>query len=84
LKNHHDHIFFKKLYGNTLGIYEPETAVITVDHRRDLLSTLIHEFTHHLHPDWSETRVLHFERKMINALTQRQIKNILRALGNVL
>ena len=83
LRTHSNHIFFKKLYGE-YGNYNLETTDITIDHRRDFLSTLIHEFLHHLHRDWSETRVLKNEKKIINALTIRQIKNILKALANIL
>lgn len=84
LKNHSSHIFFEKLYGNYVGKYDIETTDITIDHRRDFLSTLIHEYLHHVHPDWSETKVLNQERKLINALSVRQVKNILKALAKVI
>jgi len=84
LREHSDHIFFEKIYGNTIGLYNYETENITVDYRRELLPTLIHEFIHHIHPDWSETRVLRLESRTINSLSKRQVKNILRVLGKVI
>jgi hypothetical protein len=84
LKSHSSQIFFRKLYGNQSGNYDYETEDIIVDHRRDFLSTLIHEFLHHIHPDWSETKVLSTERRLINSLTPRQVRNILKKLGKVL
>ena len=84
LKSHQNHIFFKKLHMNVHGNYEPSTTNITVDYRRDFLSTLIHEYFHHIHPDWCETKVLRNEVKMINALSVRQAKNILKAWVKVL
>jgi len=83
LKSHHDHIFFKKIYGNKVGKYDYQTTDLIVDYRRDLLSILIHEYAHHKYPEWCETKVLSFERKMINILSEKQIKNILRAIGKI-
>jgi len=84
LRNHSDQIFFKKLYGNVYGYYDHGTAEITIDHRRDVIATLIHEFIHHIHHDWSETKVLNYERRIVNSLTPRQIKNIIKVLGEIL
>jgi len=72
------------LSGNYAGKYNYETTDITIDHRRDFLSTLIHEYLHHIHPDMCETKVLYEESRIINALSIRQIKNILKALAEIL
>lgn len=52
--------------------------VITVDYRREFISTLIHEVLHYFHPTWSETKVLREEKKIINALSVRQVRNVLK------
>lgn len=82
LKNHSDHIYFEKLYKNVYGSYDNTTKDIKVDYRRDIIPTLIHEALHHWHPDWSETEVIKNESLIINTLSARQIKNIIKAIGN--
>jgi len=83
LRNNSDHIHFQKLYRNVCGTYDDGTQDITIDYRRDIISTLIHEALHHWHPDWNETKVIQHESLIINALTARQIKNILRVIGKI-
>jgi len=82
LRHHADQIFFKKLYGGVLGYYDHGTAEITIDHRREVIPTLIHEFIHHIHNDWSETKVRNYERRMLNSLSPNQIKHIIKILAN--
>lgn len=80
-------IEFKKHRGYRGMCYTQENeslSHVTLDHRDKLLSTLIHEFLHHQHWDWSETEVLNMERKLINALSDRQIRNIIKAFAEVL
>jgi len=81
IREHSKDIRFEKLYSNTVGSYDSKTKQIIVDYRRDILSTLIHEVLHHWHPDWCETKVLQHESLIINSLSQRQIKNIIRVIG---
>jgi hypothetical protein len=57
-------------------------AYVTVDYRKDILSSLIHEVLHFYYPQWSEKKVLRMESQMVNAITERQAKNILKALAN--
>lgn len=56
-------------------------ALVTIDYRRDILSCLIHEVLHHYYPKWSEKKVLRMEAKIINRLTERQAKNIVKKLA---
>ena len=84
LFNHSDHIFIRKLHQDVHGEYDPSTEDIHIDFRRDLISTLIHEAFHHWHPNWCETKVLEMESKVVNSLSQRQVKNVIKALANVL
>ena len=81
LREHSDRIVFQKLYQNWYGTYDWDTHKITIDFRRDILSTLIHEALHHWHPDWSETKVARHESLIINSLSITQIKNIIKVLG---
>jgi len=82
LSHHSDHIHFEKLYSNVYGFYDDKTQDITIDYRRDIIPTLIHEALHHWHPDWSETKVIKHESLIINALTPKQIKNIIKAIAD--
>lgn len=51
---------------------------IHLDHRSTLISTLIHEALHYFYPEASETWILKMERKLINEITDRQVRNIIR------
>jgi len=66
------------------GKYEPSDDEITIDYRKELIPTLIHEIMHCLHPDWCETKVLTKEREVVNAMSLRQCKNILRRFSSYL
>lgn len=56
--------------------------VVTLDHRENVISTLIHEVLHAIHDDWSETDILEMERKLINALSDRQIRNLIKRFAD--
>jgi hypothetical protein len=56
--------------------YKP--TEIHLDHRDPILPTLIHEALHYFYPQASETWVLTMERKIVNQLSDRQVRNILR------
>jgi len=84
LRNHAQWIIFKKLRG-MCALYEKEGAHgpvrITIDHRKDLISSLIHEALHHWHPNWSESKVIKHENMIMNAMTPFQAKNIMKVWG---
>jgi hypothetical protein len=84
MRNHSDHIHFQKLYSNVYGSYNDDTKEIRVDYRRDIIPTLIHEALHHWYPDWNETKVRQHESFIINALTQRQIRNIIKVIAEII
>lgn len=81
LRNHSDRIHFQKLYSNVYGSYDDATHEIKIDYRRDILATLIHEALHHWHPDWNETKVRQHESLIINSLSAKQIRNIIKVIG---
>lgn len=84
LRHHSDLISFEKLPRNVYGYYEMETHEIIIDYRRDIISTLIHEFLHHIYPEWCETKVIKMESRLINSMSPKQIKNIIKILGTSL
>jgi hypothetical protein len=67
---------FKKL-----GIYgwcRYDDDVLLVDHRKSPIRTAYHECLHYLYPDWSETKVLRIESRMINKLTMLEIAQFMK------
>ena len=83
MKTHDDRIFLKKLRGIS-AYYETPTEEIVLDYRKELISGLVHEFIHHINPKWCETKVEEYERILMNSLSIRQIKNIIKMLSKVL
>jgi len=81
LKTQPDTVILKKLWGNCCGLYHPDTDTIDIDFRRGIIPTLVHEALHKFHPNWSETKVWEHESKIMNSLTPRQVKNIIRMLA---
>ena len=81
LRSHPDRIDFQKLSRGVYGYYYDETEEIVIDYRRQIIPTLVHEALHHFHKDWSETRVYNEERRMMNSLTPRQIKNLIKVIA---
>lgn len=59
-------------------------SLVVLDHRSDVISSLIHEFIHLEHQDWTEEQVLELEDKIINSLSNRQIKNLIKRLAEAL
>lgn len=81
LKRHSDRIILQKLPKNVSGYYDDGTEEITIDYRKDIVPTLIHEAIHHWHPDWCERKVIKEEKRITKFLTVRQCKNILKTLA---
>ena len=46
---------------------------ITLDYRKDIIPTLIHECIHLLEPEWSEAQVAYSEKRVVNALTEDNV-----------
>jgi len=84
LRHHSKWIVIKKLRG-ACAIYETEGVNgpihIILDPRKELISGLIHEALHHWHPDWSEKKVERNETCIMNALTPKQAKNVIKELA---
>lgn len=63
---------------------QPTSAEIILDPRKAVFSTVIHEVIHYIYPEWCETDVLRYEAEIVNNLTERQVKNIIKRLARAL
>ena len=77
-------MFILRKLRNCHGEYDPLRDTISLDFRRELLPTIIHESIHALHYGWSETQVIHRERQIVAALSIRQVRNILKRFAQIL
>jgi hypothetical protein len=71
---------FEKIHGNVVGYYDYDTEEITLDYRKDIIPTLVHEYLHHLHSKWSETKIIAREKEIMSVLTAKQCRTILKNL----
>lgn len=84
LKGGH-HIAFKKMRIDRGRIWlDEECREVQLDHRSEILSTLIHEHLHHQHPTWCESDILKMESLVVNSLTDRQVRNIIKRFADAL
>ena len=72
------------------GKWEPNPSVPTVEYeielnpREDILPTLIHEMLHHLFPEKRHSWIDKTEKQMVELLSDRQMKNLCKSLGDVI
>ena len=78
LKNN-QHVALKKLRGYQ-GEYDFCGDEITIDYRKELLPTLVHEFIHKFYPEKSESWVLKKESLVMRHLSSSQAKHLLTLL----
>jgi hypothetical protein len=71
-----DFLVFKKLGIFGWCLYDED--VLLVDHRKSPIRTAYHECLHYLYPEWSETKVLRVESKMINKLSMLEIAQFMK------
>jgi hypothetical protein len=62
-------------------LYDLVTKEITIDYRKDIIPTLIHEAIHHWHSDWSEKKVIKEEKRITNLLTPKLCISIIGAIA---
>jgi hypothetical protein len=72
-------LVFKKLGIYGWCLYEKD--MLLVDHRKSPIRTAYHECLHYLYPEWSETKVLSVESKMINRLTMLEIATFMKYIS---
>lgn len=75
-KSHLNFFRFRKLKG-AMGYCEWENGIV-LDYRRELVPTLIHECIHYLEPEWSESRVLYAEKRVVNFINNKQLLKLLK------
>jgi hypothetical protein len=51
---------------------------IELDHRKDLIPTIIHECIHFIEQDWPENKVLYAEKRIMNIITEDDIILLLK------
>lgn len=59
--------------------YNSET--LEFDHRKEFIRTAYHECVHYLYPDWSETKVLYIESRLINSISILDTANFLKYIS---
>jgi len=73
----------KKFKGNLHGIAFAVIQSMTVDFRKDALSTIIHECLHILYPCQPEKWVLKVEKGVVDNMTQLQFQNLCFKVGSM-
>jgi hypothetical protein len=68
---------FKKMR-RSQGICDYENDILEFDPRREFVRTAFHECVHYIYPDWSETKVLYVESRIINVCTSFEIARFLK------
>lgn len=76
-------IQFKKMR-KYRGEMDLDTNAVLLDHRDQVVSTLVHEYLHHRHPTWTEEQILESEDSIMSKITHRQICNIIKELAAAL
>lgn len=66
------------------GYCHQDIERIELDYRDEIISTLIHEAIHFIYPDMVEEDVLKQESLLINSLSPRQVRNIIKRFGAIL
>lgn len=69
------YFILKKLRG-VHGYCEWEDGIL-LDYRKELVPTIIHECLHLMEPDWPEVQVMYTEKRIINAITEEDVKILL-------
>jgi len=60
------------------------TATVVLDHRYDILPTIIHEFLHYKYPEWPEKDISEMEKAIVSKLSSRRVKNIIKKFADAL
>jgi len=74
----------KAVAGEIEGWDRNGRVIITLNPKCDVVSTMMHEFLHYRHPSFCESKIRKLELKLMNSLSDRQIKNILKRVANYL
>jgi hypothetical protein len=75
-------LVFKKLGIYGWCLYDED--LLLVDPRKSPIRTAYHECLHYLYPEWSETKVLRVESRMINKLSMLEIAQFMKHISSKL
>lgn len=78
-KSQRGFVSFKKLR-SIHGYCDFEEEEICIDWRKEFIATAIHEMLHFNKPEWSESKVMKFEKKIINHITEEDVVCLLKIL----
>ena len=71
----------KRFKGNLQGIAFAAVQSMTVDFRKEALSTILHECLHILYGNWPEKKVLAVEKGIVDHMSQTQWQNLCFKIG---
>jgi hypothetical protein len=77
-------IKFRKMGWHGFIHFDEVSAVVKLDHRKELFPTIIHEAMHFIYPEWSEEKVLRKEAMIVNALSERQVRNVIKRFADAI
>lgn len=77
-------IFHVKKLRSARGYCHQTIERIELDYRDEIISTLLHEALHFIYPEMTEEDVLKNELELINTLSARQVRNIIKRFGAIL
>lgn len=72
-----EEVLFEKMRGYYGWI---DNGSVVLDHRKQLLSTFVHECLHEVYPEWPESKVEWLETMIMANIGPTQVKNLLTAL----
>lgn len=79
-----ENIKIKKIHKYYYGLYFPDSDEIIVDYRCPIISIFVHEMVHKFYPDKNETWVLLAEKRIMNKITRRQAKNLMKTICSIM
>lgn len=71
-----------KRYVQYRGYYWPEEETIDIDYRYEIIPTLIHEYLHHFHEDWSESKVEKEERCIMAVIPKKHCISLIKLFAD--
>jgi len=61
---------------NTIGLCDDETHILYIDHRQDVLATIVHECLHAIYPDKGEPEIRRLEKLVMGQMSSIQAKRL--------
>jgi hypothetical protein len=78
-------IEFKKMPATHGAIWPEEYPTkMLLNPKGEMFTTIIHEALHYMNPEWCETQVIREEIRIVDKLTDRQVRNIIKRFAKAL